>query len=345
MAQFKGPIIVTGGAGFLGANLVAHLLAGDERADILVIDDCRSGGWANLLEACRRAHVPRYPGDFLVDNACEIEWMDFLEDIDPSVVFHFAGADRPASAVAGGGGAGEQRLLWDNIEGFRGLLYACLEFGTPLVYASSAGVYGGDPSRAGEAASESAGGDPCTAPGFAKWIMENIHRQAVALRDAGDPPAHVVGLRFFEVFGPGETCANRVPSLAHLTATRRLAGEAPELPGGESAGRDMLSVRDAVACAVAAAARGAPGGVYNCGSGQVTTNADLLAALGEGIGEARREPARGACGDAPPAPLAGGARADLSKVKRHLKWRPAHDVRDALHAFAASLAEAPEGLR
>ena len=327
MPLFRGPVIITGGAGFIGANLAAHLLASDTGADILVVDDCRTGAWTNLRDACRRAHVPAYPGDFLTDNCVDVEWTEFLEDVEPAAVFHLAGAhDAPV----------EKQLLWDNIEGFRGLLYAAAELGVPLVYASSSEVYGdavtdGD----GKPVAERAAGAPTSARGFSKWVMENLHRQALASRDAGAPPAQVVGLRCVEVFGPGER-AGAGASLPTRIARALAAGERIALPH-ENAVRDLVSVRDVVTCFVAATARGVPSGVFNCASGEAVPVSAVVDAVREGLGLAQaKSPV-----DYAPEPETTRSRADLAGVKRRLDWRPSHPTLEAVREFAPLLAAQP----
>jgi len=329
MALYRGPIIITGGAGFLGANLAAHLLASDTGADILVVDDLRRGSWDNLLNACQRAHVPAYPGDFLADACADIEWRDFLEDIEPAAVFHLAGG-------AMGKHQTEKQYLFDQIEGFRGLLYAAIDLGVPLVYASDAAVYGvPEQARSGKKIPEPAAGMPGTIEGFAKWIIENIHRQALALRDASDPPAHVVGLRIFGAFGPGEERDGPTTSLPGRLATRWKRAERPSLGPADWAS-DFIPVRDVVTCLVAATARGVESGVYNCGSGEAITNADLVGALRDGMGLDEAEaPIEFAD---PPAQTVVALRADVSAVARRLDWRPAQPALDAIREYGAWLA-------
>ncbi|MFG0274366.1 MAG: NAD-dependent epimerase/dehydratase family protein [Phycisphaerales bacterium] len=327
MPLFRGPVIITGGAGFIGANLAAHLLASDTGADILVVDDCRTGAWTNLVDACRRAHVPAYPGDFLTDNCVDVEWNEFLEDIEPAAVFHLAGAHEAPT---------EKQLLWDNVEGFRGLLYAAAELSVPLVYASSGEVYGDALTTAdGKPVAERAAGAPVTTRGFSKWVMENLHRQALASRDAGAPPAQVVGLRVAEVFGPGER-AGPGASLPTRIARALTAGDRVALPHKDAV-RDLVSVRDVVTCFVAATGRGVASGVYNCAAGEAVPVGAVVDAVREGLGLAEsKSPVEYA-----PEPEPTRSRADLAGVKRRLDWRPSHPTLEAVREFAPLLAAQP----
>jgi ADP-L-glycero-D-manno-heptose 6-epimerase len=328
--KFNGSIIVTGGAGFIGANLIAHILAADTRASIICVDDCRSGAFENLVEACRRAHVPSFTGDLVPDPAADIDWHELLEDIQPSAVFHLAGVDDPSPAD-------DRKALFDAIEGFRGVLYACVDQGVPLVYASSHEVYGLAGAQDRKPLPEDAGGEPVSLTGFAKRVMENVHTQLLSDRDPGDPPAHVVALRMFSVFGPGESRCGTRASFVRRAAERIAKGERPKAQHAGAAA-DMVHVHDAVACLLAAAAPKVRSGVYNCGSGVATPLQDAVDAVCEALGVQPRDFAIDA--EPPPSPRAAQpayACADLTRATRHLRWTPAQEPRRAIIDYAAHL--------
>jgi ADP-L-glycero-D-manno-heptose 6-epimerase len=324
---------VTGAAGFVGSNLVAHLLAADTGAEIVCIDDCRSGSFNNLIEACERARVPAFTGDFIAAHTASLDWPALLEDVDPSVVFHLA-------AITDTTVDDERKMIDDNVEGFRGALYACVERGVPLVYASSAATYG-TPRQVAEREPfpETAAGKPNNVYGFSKWVMENMHRQLLADRDPSDPPAHVVGLRYFNVFGPGEARKGKMASMAHQLTTQILDGKRPRLFAGGEQARDQVSVHDVVSCTVAAAQRGVRQGVYNCGSGRATTFNELVHAVRAGLGVSEA--------DCPteyfdmPASVRRFYQdftcADLTRTRRALDWEPSHDPISATRDYAAQL--------
>src|ERR1700749_4322404 len=117
----RGCYIVTGGAGFIGSNLVAALVKQDPASDVHVIDDLRSGSFTNLVSAFERAGLPPYTGRLLPTP---------LELIDPSTlvgtrglraVFHLAVLNSPD--------ASEAELIRFNAGSFDPLLTACVQAG------------------------------------------------------------------------------------------------------------------------------------------------------------------------------------------------------------------------
>jgi ADP-L-glycero-D-manno-heptose 6-epimerase len=332
--------IVTGGAGFIGSNLVAALLERDPVADVLVVDDCRSGSFANLIEAVERVGVGPFRGEFLASSTGELDWQWLLEEASPRAVFHLA-------AVTDTTVADERSMLEDNVEGFRELLEMCVASGTPLVYASSAATYGSPPQGASrEAFPEEAAGAPNNVYGFSKWQMENLHRRIAAQRAAsGEGPPHVVGLRYFNVFGPGEARKGKMASMAHQLTHQILESGRPRLfEHGEQA-RDQVAVEDVVACTIRGSEAGATPGVYNCGSGRATTFNEVADAVRAGLGVSES--------DAPteyfemPSSIRtfyqDFTRADMSAARAGLGHEVAHEPREAIARYAALLAGAGAG--
>ena len=70
--------VVTGGAGFVGSNLVAALVRHDPSASICIVDDCRTGSFANVIEAMDRAKLPPFSGRFI---ASPFEQLNAADDV------------------------------------------------------------------------------------------------------------------------------------------------------------------------------------------------------------------------------------------------------------------------
>lgn len=332
----KPSYIITGAAGFIGANLVGELLRRDADARIVAIDDLRSGSFANLVMACSRVAGSTFSGDFLAQSTSDVEWQTLLGRMAPTAVFHLA-------AITDTTVAEERTMMADNVEGFRPILRCCVESGVPLVYASSAATYGSPPQgRDGVPFPESAAGQPDNVYGFSKWVMENLHRSTTEqLSASGKKPPHVVGLRFFNVFGPGESRKGKMASIAHQLTRQILAGGRPRLfTAGEQA-RDQVHVMDAVQCMLAAAAPTTSPGVYNCGSGQATTFNDLADAVRHGLGvSAANAPTE--YFDMPDSIAAfyqSYTCADLTQTQASLDWSPERNPIEAIRDYAAHLAE------
>jgi nucleoside-diphosphate-sugar epimerase len=71
--------IVTGGCGFIGSNLVAQLLKQFAGSHVVVIDDLRTGSYANLVEACDRTGVGAFTGQLLPESVCDIDWHTLID--------------------------------------------------------------------------------------------------------------------------------------------------------------------------------------------------------------------------------------------------------------------------
>ncbi len=323
--------IVTGGAGFVGSNCCAALSRARPDAQIICIDDFRVGSFRNLIEAYERHE--------LGPVSCEVvaqDWTYLLTLIGhkPVGIVHMA-------AITDTTVEDQAQMLDDNAgPAWDGLLEAVLEAGHTLVYASSAATYGTPPHAAEQKPFPlSAAGKPDNIYGFSKWVMENSHRRVQQY----DANASIVGLRFFNVFGPGESNKGAMASMAYKLAQQMLAGTAPRLftPGDQA--RDQVYVDDVVDCVLAGLGLGdvktPTPGVYNLGSGKPTTFNQLTDAVREGLG---LEPT-----DLPteyfemPASVRRFYQdftlADMSETERGLGFIPRHDPVQTIEAYAAYL--------
>lgn len=334
--------IVTGGAGFIGSNLVAELLKRDPGCAVMVVDDFRCGSFANLVEACHRKGVGPFTGEIVPDSVGELNWQPAITGLEPKAVFHLA-------AITDTTVADEQTMMRDNTEGFVEMVTASAEAGVPLVYASSAATYGTPAQTATrEPFPIEAAGEPNNVYGFSKWMMEVEHRR-IADERAGEgervPP--VVGLRFFNVFGPCEAGKGKMASMVYQLATQVLAGKTPRLFADGEQARDQVCVDDVVDCTLAAAGLGSKPdptpGVYNLGSGQATSFNAIIKAIETALGRGEAitpdyfempEPIRRFYQDF--------TCADMAATATGLGWTPGHDPLEAMVEYVAYLAEHPK---
>lgn len=321
--------IVTGGAGFIGANLVADLLRRDPHAHILVVDDFRKGSFSNIVEACDRAAVGPFLGSVQADSVADLSWQPALVALEPRAVFHLG-------AITDTLEFDEKKMLADNTEPFVDILDACVETGTPLVYASSAATYGSPPEGdAREPFPESAAGRPNNVYGFSKWLMDaEVFRLFARCDAAGDPRPHVVGLRYFNVFGPGEQGKGKMASMVWHLTRQMLAGKRPRLFEFGDHARDQVYVKDVVGQTIAAAAPGVTPGVYNAGSGRVTTFNDIAEHINRALGTTL-EPEYFPM----PAEMVPTYQhytcADMTAARDGLGWTPGWDPADAIAEYVA----------
>jgi ADP-L-glycero-D-manno-heptose 6-epimerase len=244
-------IIVTGGAGFIGSNLVRALNARGEH-DVWVVDNLQSGAKFRNLVDCDIA-------DYEDKEA-------FLAELEagrkprraPRAVFHQ--------------GACSNTMEWDGRYMMRNnyyyskvLLHYCLGERIPFYYASSASVYGAGPGFSEERTHERA----LNVYGYSKLLFDNYVRRLL-------PEAHspVVGLRYFNVYGPREQHKQKMASVAfHLDAQVRETGEARLFEGSGGYGngeqrRDFVYVGDVVAVNLWLLDHPRISGIYNLGTGR-----------------------------------------------------------------------------
>ncbi|MFI5207491.1 MAG: ADP-glyceromanno-heptose 6-epimerase [Gemmatimonadales bacterium] len=253
-------IIVTGGAGFVGGNIVRALNAAGT-SDILVVEDLSHSDKRTQLEGCRIQDL--------------IDRREFLKRIAGTglggveAVFHQGACTDTMEHDA--------RLMMElNLDTSQALLEWALKSGIPLVYASSAAVYGASTTFAEVPANER----PLNVYGESKLRFDHLVRRA--LREA---TATLVGLRYFNVYGPHEAHKGRMASVVfqmygqlRKTGTVRLFVGTGGYGDGEQR-RDFVHVDDVVAVNLCFAQGPARHGIVNCGTGRSRSFNDVARAL------------------------------------------------------------------
>lgn len=327
--------IVTGGAGFVGSNLCAQLVRRTPDARIVVVDDCSSGSFENLVLAHDRAAIGPFTGEMVAMTSAEVEWAWLINETGPSAIFHL-GAQTDTTV------ADERAMIERNVNGFGEMLEVAHEAGIPLVYASSAATYG-SPAIAldRKAFEEHHAGRPNNVYGFSKWLMECEHRRFAqrVQGERGEAP-NVVGLRYFNVFGPGEGHKAKMASMVLQLATQLLAGKTPRLFADGAQARDQVFVDDVVACTLAAAGIGTDQqptpGVYNCGSGVATSFNQIVESLRDALGipQGEQEVEYFEMPASIRAFYQDFTLADLSSTTKALGWTPKIGPVDGIAAYA-----------
>ncbi len=316
-------ILITGGAGFVGSNLARTLQTDRPDARLLIVDDMRVGTFANL--SIEGPNGWSYRGDLIARPLHELDLTQLLDAFEPDVVYHEA-------SITDTTVDDEAQMIAENVEPFETLLDDCVSRGIRLVWASSAATYG--TTANGKTAARQPfclddAGRPANVYGFSKWVMENLHRAKLHQH----PDAHVVGLRYFNVFGPGEQNKGKMASMIYQLALQMMQGKRPRIftPGDQA--RDQIYVKDVVGCTIAGAAPGSKSGIYNCGTGEATSFNQIVAALNEAL-RTSLEP------DYISNPYTfyqDYTCADLSQTKAGLNWKPAYTTHDAIVEYAKLL--------
>lgn len=241
--------IVTGGAGFIGSNLV-HELNQKGYSDILVVDDFSDGvKFLNLK------------GSLLSDY---LDKEDFLEKLRANYsfgkvhgVFHLGACSNTLEYDG-------KKMMKDNFEYSKTLSHWAVDSKIPMVYASSAAVYGAGIHTEEIPPNES----PLNIYGYSKLLFDQYVRQHFH-----DIQSTLVGLRFFNVYGPRESHKGKMASMGYQLyqqikekKTGFLFGGSGGYADGEQK-RDFIFVKDIISILVYFMGRNTHQGIYNAGTG------------------------------------------------------------------------------
>lgn len=260
MTLKKKMICVTGGAGFIGANLVRALNLRGER-DVLVVDNLeRALKFKNLLD-CEI-------GDYLDKRA-------FIEQIRNGAL---AGQIRAILHEGACSDTMEHNGLYmmdNNYEYSKELLQFSQFERIPFLYASSASVYGAGTVFREERSHES----PLNVYGYSKFLFDQYVRRMLPVKTA-----QIAGFRYFNVYGPREQHKGRMTSVAFQFFhqfrkeghVRLFGGNEGYEPGEQR--RDFISIEDVVAVNLFFLDHPAKSGIFNVGTGRSQTFNDVAVA-------------------------------------------------------------------
>jgi ADP-L-glycero-D-manno-heptose 6-epimerase len=246
-------IIVTGGAGFIGSNLVLALNRAG-RSDILVVDNLRRASKYRNLNCARFA-----------DYVDKDDLFELLPKLGPVEAILHQGACSDTTESDG------RYMLKNNYEYSKHLLAFAEERGAKFIYASSAAVYGDGAQGFRE---EPSCEYPLNVYGFSKLVFDNYVR--ARLQHAR---IQICGLRYFNVYGPQERHKGRMASVAmHLYDQLQTGASMRLFQGSEGFQRDFIHVDDVAAVNLIFLQNGAQG-IFNCGSGQARSFVAVAEAL------------------------------------------------------------------
>ena len=301
----NGGYLVTGGAGFIGSNLVRRLAA--QGARVRVFDNLSSGHLENL--AGLEGSVEFVRGD-LRDAAAVREALRGIRD-----VFHIAALASVQASVD------DPATTHDvNVTGTLNVLLAARDAGAErVVFSSSASVYGDSPEMPKR---EDMRPEPLTGYALSKLAGEHYGRIFHGLYGLG-----FFALRYFNVFGPRQDPASHYAAVIPLFLRAYATGRQAVIYGDGGQTRDFTYVEDIVSANLACldAPATAAGGVYNVAYGDRVSVNDLARRIAALAGQ-------------PFAPTYAAARpgdiresqADASLARRELGWAPVHTFADGL---------------
>lgn len=259
-------IVVTGGAGFIGSNLVKSLNSRGRR-DIVVVDNLKNGvKFKNLAD-------------------CEISDYWDKDDFLAALTDHPEKLPSPVTAVIHLGACSSttewdgRYLMHNNYTYSKHLLHYCLGLEIPYLYASSASVYGSGTVFRERLEYE----QPLNMYGYTKFLFDQYVRQIFST-----VTSQVAGFRYFNVYGPREGHKANMASVAfHLNNQILQGGSCPTVrlfegsdgypPGGQR--RDFIYVEDAVDVTLWFLDHPEVSGIFNVGTGRAQTFNEVAQAV------------------------------------------------------------------
>ena len=249
-------IIVTGGAGFIGSNIIRGL---NERGreDILVVD--------NLENAEKHRNLNTlFIADF-VDKREFLEQLPKLNNVE--TIFH-QGACSSTTETDG------LYMMNNNYRFSKTLLHHCIEQKINYLYASSASVYGnGDAGGRPPAFREERACEyPLNVYAFSKFMFDNYVRR---IREQHKPASQLLGLRYFNVYGYQENHKGSMASVVYHFYRQLQAGNIIKLfEGSDHFRRDFIFIEDVVKVNMHFFDN-KQSGIYNCGTGRARSFTDI----------------------------------------------------------------------
>ena len=300
-------VVITGGAGFVGSNLVHEMAKRYPEADITVVDDFRSGYFKNL---------EGFKGDVIAADLAQLDMKHYFGGRKVDLVFHLA-------SITDTTDHNQFRQAHDNIESWRNLLNYFEGRKTRLVYASSAATYG----IAAGVNKVDQEPKPANIYAFSKVQLDNLARRWAR----ENPKQQVVGLRYFNVYGPREAHKGPASSMILQLAQQIRRGQAPRIFRNGEQIRDFVYVKDIVNCTILAA-KARASGIYNAGSGVPRSFNDIVANLNRVL-NTQWQPEYI---DNPHAHYQPHTEADLTQTTRALRYTPKFTLEKGIDDYAAS---------
>jgi ADP-L-glycero-D-manno-heptose 6-epimerase len=247
-------ILITGGAGFIGSNLAFYFQQNFSLSNIVIFDCFRNEDSfqnGNLKSFGHYKNLIGFNGDVICGNINNKKDLALLSDYKFDYIFHHA-------AISDTRVYDQEIIIKTNVNSFYDFLNIAKKDKATLVYASSAATYGSLPSpqTVGQE-------DPENPYGFSKFLMDQIANR-FALEN---PDMTIVGLRFFNVYGPNEYFKSSTASMIIQLGHQILDGKAPRLfENSSQISRDFIYIEDVVQANIKACSS-EKNETYNVGTG------------------------------------------------------------------------------
>ena len=264
-------ILITGGAGFIGSNLAFYFQENFPNSKVIVFDCFRNNEIfpnGNLKSFGHYNNLIGFKGDIICGNINNQADLELLDDYKFDYIFHQA-------AISDTRVYDQEIIMKTNVNSFFDLLTIAKKDKAVMVYASSAATYGNLPSP------QTVGKERPENPyGYSKYIMDQIATRY----SKENPDLTIVGLRFFNAYGPREYYKANTSSMVIQLGHQILDGKIPRLfKGSDQIFRDFIYVDD-VLQAIIKACEPKQNGTYNVGTGISRSFQDIADILQKELG-------------------------------------------------------------
>ena len=314
-------ILITGGAGFIGSNLAFYFQKNHPNAKVVVLDSFRSGETlsnGNLKSFGHFKNLLGFNGEIISGDINDKALLTKLEnEYKFDYIFHEA-------AISDTTALEQDLMIKTNVNAYKDLLDLAVKHNANMIYASSAATYGNaeSPQIVGREA-------PQNVYGFSKLSMDNLSRDYMRYADIS-----IVGLRYFNVYGPNEYFKNTTASMVLQFGHQLLAGKNPRLfEDSDKILRDFIYIDDIIQANIKAM-EPKESGIYNVGTGKARSFQDIVDILQKELGTS-------ATCEYIPNPFIGSyqfhTEADIQSTKDILGYEPACEMEDGIKAYVSEI--------
>jgi ADP-L-glycero-D-manno-heptose 6-epimerase len=264
-------ILITGGAGFIGSNLALYFQINFPASNIVIFDCFRNGEVldnGNLKSFGHYDNLLGFKGHIICGDINNKDDLEVLNNFSFDYIFHHA-------AISDTRVNDQEIIIRTNVNSFYNILNLAKINKSILVYASSAAVYGS------LNAPQCIGNEKPDSPyGFSKYMMDQI----ASNYSKKNLKMTIVGLRFFNVYGPKEYLKETTASMVIQLGIQLLSGKSPRLfENSEQIFRDFIHIDDVVKANIMAC-NSEKNGVFNIGLGKSRSFKDISDILQHGLG-------------------------------------------------------------
>ena len=310
-------VLITGGAGFIGSNLAFYFQENHPDAKVVVLDSFRSGETlsnGNLKSFGHFKNLIGFRGEVI---SGDINDKLLLQELKTKYKFDYIFHE---AAISDTTALEQDLMIRTNVNAYKDLLDLAIEHNANMIYASSGATYGDAPSpqRVGREA-------PQNVYGFSKLSMDHLSYDYMKTCNIS-----IVGLRYFNVYGPREYFKNTTASMVLQFGHQILSGKNPRLfEGSDKILRDFIYIEDIIQANIKAM-NPLKSGVFNVGTGKARSFQSIVDTLQKELGTSLE------C-EYIPNPFIGRyqfhTEADIETTQRDLVYRPAYELEDGIKAY------------